>query len=78
MPRGRERDLPNDGMQIILNLSRDYLTDCGEDGSAHEKHLRGIVVGVRDSYQVVDCGHGGEGRSCDTTGWLYRIVPGAF
>jgi AraC-like DNA-binding protein len=54
MPRGRERVLPNGCVQIILNLSREYLTDCGEDGTAHERHSRGIVVGVRDRYQIVD------------------------
>jgi AraC-like DNA-binding protein len=54
MPHGRERVLPNGCMQIILNLSREYLIDCGEDGTAHKKHSRGIVVGVRDRYQVVD------------------------
>ena len=54
MPHGRERVLPDGCMQIILNLSREYLTDCGEDGTAHDKHSRGIVVGVRDRYQVVD------------------------
>ena len=54
MPGGRERVLPNGCMQIILNLSREYLIDCGEDGTAHAKHPRGIVVGVRDRYQVVD------------------------
>ncbi len=46
--------LPNGCIQIILNLSREYLIDCGEDGTAHKKHSRGIVVGVRDRYQVVD------------------------
>jgi AraC-like DNA-binding protein len=54
MPHGRERVLPNGRMQIILNLSGAYLTDCGEDGTAHDKYSRGIVVGVRDRYQVVD------------------------
>jgi AraC-like DNA-binding protein len=54
MLRGRERVLPNGCMQIILNLSREYLTDCGEDGTANKKHSRGILVGVRDRYQVID------------------------
>src|SRR5580704_14698191 len=54
MPCGRERVLPNGCMQIILNLSREYLIDCGEDGTLHEKHSRAILVGVRDRYQVVD------------------------
>jgi AraC-like DNA-binding protein len=50
----RERVLPNGCLQIILNLSRDYLTDCGDEGKTHEKYSRGIFVGVRDRYQVVD------------------------
>jgi AraC-like DNA-binding protein len=41
-------------MQIILNLSSDHLTDCGEDGTAHKKYPRAILMGVRDRYQVVD------------------------
>jgi len=41
-------------MQIILNLSRSYLTDCGEDGKAHRRLPRAIVVGTRARYAVVD------------------------
>jgi AraC-like DNA-binding protein len=54
MPAGRQRVLPNGCMQIILNLSGDHLADCGEDGTAHKKHSRAILVGVRDRYQIVD------------------------
>ena len=54
MPRGRERVLPNGCMQIVLNLSREYLTNCREGGLADEKYSRGILIGVRDRYQVVD------------------------
>jgi len=57
MPRfshGRERVLPNGCMQIILNLSRSYLTDCGEDGKASRRLPRAIVVGARARYGVVD------------------------
>ncbi len=54
MQSGRERVLPSGYIQIILNLSREYLTDCGKDGTAYEKYSRGILVGVRDRYQVVD------------------------
>ena len=50
----RERVLPDGCRQIILDLSCDYLTDCGEDGKAHENHPPGIIVGVRHSYQVLD------------------------
>jgi AraC-like DNA-binding protein len=41
-------------MQIILNLSRNYLTDCGEDGKANRRLPRAIVVGTRARYGVVD------------------------
>ena len=50
----RERVLPNGCMQIILNLSRNYLTDCGEDGKANRRLPRAIVVGTRARYGVVD------------------------
>ncbi len=51
---GRERVLPNGCMQIILNLSRNYLTDCGEDGTATRRLPRTIVVGARARYGFVD------------------------
>jgi AraC-like DNA-binding protein len=54
IPRRRERVLPNGCMQIILNLSRSYLTDCGEDGKADRHYSRAIVVGTRARYEVVD------------------------
>ena len=50
----RERVLPNGCIQIILNLSRNYLTDCGEDGTLHGRLPRAIVVGTRARYAVVD------------------------
>jgi len=50
---GRERVLPNGCIQIILNLSRSYLTDCGEDGKANRRLPRAIVVGARARYGVV-------------------------
>jgi len=50
----RERVLPNGCMQIILNLSRNYLTDCGEDGKPDRRLPRAIVVGTRARYAVVD------------------------
>jgi len=49
----RERVLPNGCMQIILNLSRNYLTDCGEDGKTNGHLPRAIVVGARARYGVV-------------------------
>jgi hypothetical protein len=50
----RERVLPNGCMQIVLNLSRDYLTDCGEDGVAKGRLAEAIIVGARARYEVVD------------------------
>jgi AraC-like DNA-binding protein len=41
-------------MQIILNLSGSYLTDCGEDGKANRRLPPAIVVGARARYAVVD------------------------
>jgi len=41
-------------MQIILNLSRSYLTDCGEDGKANRRLPPAIVVGTRARYEVLD------------------------
>lgn len=54
LSHGRERVLPNGCIQIILNLSRSYLTDCGEDGKANRRLPRSIVVGARVRYEVVD------------------------
>jgi len=54
VPHHRERVLPNGCMQIIINLSRGYLTDCGENGSANRRLPRAIVVGARARYEVVD------------------------
>lgn len=52
-PHRRERVLPNGCMQIIFNLSRSYLTDCGEDGKANRRLPQAIVVGTRARYEVV-------------------------
>jgi AraC-like DNA-binding protein len=51
---GRERVLPDGRLQIILNLSREFITKCGEEGSEDEKISRAILVGVRDRFQKVD------------------------
>lgn len=53
-PHRRERVLPNGCMQIILNLSRNYLTDCGEDGTASRRLPGAIVAGTRARFGVVD------------------------
>lgn len=49
----RERVLPNGCMQLIVNLSRNYLTDCGEDGQTTQRLPQAIVVGTRARYEVV-------------------------
>jgi len=54
VPRRRERVLPDGCMQIIVNLSHNFLTDCGEDGTATVRLPRAIVVGARARYGVVD------------------------
>ena len=54
LPRQRQRVFPDGCMQIILNLSRSYLTDCGLDGTASKRLSRAIIVGARTRYQVVD------------------------
>jgi AraC-like DNA-binding protein len=53
-PRRRERVLPDGCMQIILNLSHGYLTECGEDGKADRRLPRAIVTGARARYAFVD------------------------
>src|SRR6516164_5315543 len=50
----RERVLPNGCMQIVMNLSRSYLADCGEDGTITRRLPRAIVVGVRARFEVID------------------------
>jgi|SRR5271165_6341519 len=50
----RERVLPNGNIQIIISLSRDFLTDCGEDGAANLRLPKSIIVGARARYGVVD------------------------
>src|SRR5271167_1969057 len=50
----RERVLPNGCMQIIINLSRNYLTNCGKDGTASLRLPRAIVSGAGARYEFVD------------------------
>jgi AraC-like DNA-binding protein len=52
--RGRERVLPDGCMQIIFNLSRHYLPDCGESGTGNGRIARAIVVGLRARYDVIE------------------------
>jgi AraC-like DNA-binding protein len=41
-------------MQIVLNISHNYLTDCGEDGTTTRRLPRAIVVGERAKFEVID------------------------
>ncbi len=50
----RERVLPNGCIQILLNLSGDSLTDCGEDGITSGRLAPAIVVGARARFEIVD------------------------
>ena len=54
LTHSRERVLPNGWIQIIVNLHRDSLTDCREDGSACGRMPGAIVVGARTRYEVID------------------------
>ena len=54
VPHYRERVLPNGCVQLILNLSRTYLTDCGDDGQGNRRLPRAIIVGTRARYEIVD------------------------
>ena len=54
----RERVLPTGRVQVILNLARDYMVDCSEDGSpdgsGHHPVAPELVIGARSVYEVVD------------------------
>lgn len=51
----RERVLPSGRVQVILNLARDYLMDCAEDGQT-QRVAPSLVVGPRSVYELVDTG----------------------
>ena len=49
----RERILPTGRVQIILNLARDFVLDCQDNGT--DRRLpSSLVVGARSSYEIVD------------------------
>jgi AraC-like DNA-binding protein len=50
----RERVLPNGCMEIVITLSRNYLTDCGAGGLTDGRLPAAIVVGARTRCGVVD------------------------
>ncbi len=49
----RERVLPSGRVQVILNLERDFLTDCRE-GRGKLLTSPALVVGARSVYEIVD------------------------
>lgn len=48
----RERVLPSGRVQVILNLARDFLTDCPHD-APEQKIPPSLVVGGRSIYEIV-------------------------
>ena len=50
---GRERILPNGCVQIVLNLARDFVWECGEEGRTGRQPAS-LVVGARSVYEIVD------------------------
>ena len=48
-----ERVLPTGRIQIILNLARDYLSDCPE-GSPSLRMPPALIVGARSVYEIID------------------------
>lgn len=53
IPHHRERILPSGCIQIILNLSRDFILDCPE-GMADCRMEPALVIGARSAYEIVD------------------------
>jgi len=49
----RERVLPTGRVQIILNLARDFLTDCSENSLARQSSPMQIIGG-RSVYEIID------------------------
>ena len=65
-----ERMLPSGCVQVILNLSRDFLVDCREGRSpGHSPHS--LIVGARSIYEIVDTSD-----MADLIGIVFR--PGGF
>jgi AraC-like DNA-binding protein len=49
----RERILPNGCVQVIVNLAREFLLDCDDDGQT-SRMPPALVVGARSIYEIVD------------------------
>jgi len=41
-------------MEIVVNLSRSYLTNCGEEGHSNDRFPAAVVAGARTRYAVID------------------------
>jgi AraC-like DNA-binding protein len=66
----RERILPGGSVEVILNLARDFVLDCPENGP--ERALPpSLVVGARSAYEIVD-----SSDMADLMGINFR--PGGF
>jgi AraC-like DNA-binding protein len=68
--RGLERVLPTGHAQVILNLERDYLTDCPE-GQPKHRMAPALVIGARSIYEVID-----RSDMADLIGIVFQ--PGGF
>lgn len=66
----RERVLPNGCVQVIVNLAREFLLDCDEDGRT-SRMPPALVVGARSIYEIVDTSD-----MEDLAGVVFR--PGGF
>ncbi len=51
--RSLDRVLPTGRVQVILNLARDYLSDCRDDGQK-ERMAPALVIGARSIYELID------------------------
>jgi len=49
----RERVLPTGRVQVILNLARDYMIDCFDDGPP-QRASPALVIGARSIYEIID------------------------
>jgi AraC-like DNA-binding protein len=66
----RERVLPSGCVQIILNLARDFLLDCSENGP--DRHVApSLIAGARVEYELID-----RSDLADLIGIIFR--PGGF
>ena len=67
---GRERVLPGGCVEVIINLARDFLLECGE-GAPDVPTQPALVVGPRSVYEMID-----RSDLVDLIGIVFR--PGGF